>query len=153
MDRTTLEVNNNIVAEIDVTPEATTASWQNMGTFMTEISESLNEQTQQYFLMADKGFATNEVTGMAPQFTVTGKKVQGDAACEYLYGLRYKIGLERKTQIRLSRSMGTDIRTVSCAVTVINLTCEEGESNGNVPMSATFAMNGQPVVGTVAFAK
>lgn len=78
-------------------------------------------------------------------------KRHGDAACDYRYGLCYKLGIDRETQIRMSRTAGAAARTVACAVTVLNLTCEDGESNGNVPMNVTFAMNGKPVVGSAPF--
>ncbi len=71
-------------------------------------------------------------------------KRHGDAVCDYLYGLYYKLGIDRGTQIRMSRTVGAAASTAACAVTVLNLTCEDGESNGNVPMNVTFAMNGKP---------
>ena len=39
------------------------------------IAEALNEVVQQYFFLSDKGFAKNHVTGMAPAFTLTGRRV------------------------------------------------------------------------------
>lgn len=151
MERKALETNNNLVFEIDTAPDTDTPVWASLGAFLTSTSESLNEQTQQFFFFDDKGFATNAVTGMAPQFTCNGQRVHGDTACDYLYGLRYKIGVDRETQIRMSRTVGAATSTVTCAVTVLNLTCEDGESNGAVPMNVTFAMNGKPVVGSTPF--
>ena len=39
------------------------------------VAEALNEVVQQYFFIKDSGFATNHVTGMAPAYTFTGRRV------------------------------------------------------------------------------
>ena len=49
------------------------------------LTEALNEIVQQYFFLCDKGFARNHVTGMAPSYTMTGRRVIGDAAQDYIF--------------------------------------------------------------------
>ena len=44
---------------------------------------SANEQNQQYFFLCGNGFAHNEVTGAAPQITVSGRRILGNAAQDY----------------------------------------------------------------------
>lgn len=44
---------------------------------LDNIAEALNETVQQYFFLSDDGFARNHVTGMAPAFTLTGRRVVG----------------------------------------------------------------------------
>ena len=53
------------------------------------IAEALNEVVQQYFFLSDKGFAKNHVTGMAPAFTLTGRRVVGDQAQDYIFSKKY----------------------------------------------------------------
>ena len=60
------------------------------------IAEALNEVVQQYFFLSDKGFAKNHVTGMAPAFTLTGKRVVGDQAQDYIFSKKYGLDTDRQ---------------------------------------------------------
>jgi hypothetical protein len=45
---------------------------------------SENEQNQQFFLLCGEGFAHNETTGAAPELVITGRRIKGDAAQDYI---------------------------------------------------------------------
>ena len=65
------------------------------------ISPSVNEQNQQAFYMCGNGGANNEVTGIAPEYAVSGHRVHGDAAQDYIVGLRYLLGQDRKSSLKV----------------------------------------------------
>ena len=50
------------------------------------VSFASNEQNQQYFFLCGNGFAHNEVTGAAPALTISGRRIKGDAAQDYIAG-------------------------------------------------------------------
>ena len=65
------------------------------------IAEALNETVQQYFFLSDDGFARNHVTGMAPAFTLTGKRVMGDTAQDFIFGTKYSLDTARQSSLSL----------------------------------------------------
>lgn len=71
----------NLVASIGVSQSgeepSVTWTYAPLEDGFDNISEALNEVVQQYFFLSDDGFAKNHVTGMAPAFTLTGRRVLG----------------------------------------------------------------------------
>ena len=76
----------NLEASIGTSKSSETWTYAKLENGLDNVSEALNEVVQQYFFLNDKGFARNHVTGMAPTFTFTGRRVQGDAAQDYIFG-------------------------------------------------------------------
>ncbi len=109
-------------------------------------------QNQQYFFLKNNGFAANEVTGMAPKLTVSGKRVYGDTAQDYIDGLRFKLGSLRKTSIRMryvDSSTGADVtHTIVCGATIQDIVTIGGQGVENAPFNCVLALDGEPVEST-----
>ena len=81
-------------SKIEIGTEATTAN-PPVWTYATlckgikgmQININENVVTEQY--LCGEGFAHNEVTGMAPQVQITGDRVEGDAAQDFIAGLQF----------------------------------------------------------------
>lgn len=116
------------------------------------ITENINSQNKQYFFLCQNGTATNEVTGIAPQYTISGRRVYGDAAQEYICGLKYQFGKNRKTSFKMTHvdsSSGTDVTTtVTCGCTILDISDIGGNTTDDVPFSCTIALDGTPTVTT-----
>ena len=114
------------------------------------IEEAVNSQNQQYFFMNKQGFAHNEVTGMAPQYTVSGKRVYGDKAQDYICGLKYQLGEARKTSVKLewTDNSGEAAQTVTivCDATILDIRDLGGATTDNTPFSCVIALDGKPEV-------
>ena len=111
--------------------------------------ESLNGQNQQYFFLSEHGYAHNEVTGLAPQYTVSGKRVYGDEAQDYICSLKYKLGAERKTSLKLSwQTQDNKAVTTVCDATILDISDVGGAAVDNVPFSCVIALDGCPTVTT-----
>lgn len=113
---------------------------------LDNVSESLNEVVQQYFFLSDKGFARNEVTGMAPAFTFTGRRVRGDAAQDYIFDKKYGLGGDRKTQFKLSLAKGGKTETLTCPCTICNVQEFSGATTDNSAISFEMRFNGKPTI-------
>lgn len=104
----------NLTASIGTqkTGEAPSQSWTyvELSEGIDNVAEALNETVQQYFFLSDDGFARNHVTGMAPSFTLTGRRVIGDAAQDYIFGANI---VWTRLDSRPSRSNGRIRRTKS----------------------------------------
>ena len=119
---------------------------------LDNVSEALNEVVQQYFFLNDKGFARNHVTGMAPTFTFTGRRVQGDAAQDYIFGNKYKLDTNRNSsfQLKVTDKSGSAPKattyTVDC--TICNIQEYSGASTDDSAISFELRFNGAPTMAT-----
>lgn len=105
---------------------------------------SANEQIQQFFFMCGEGFAHNEVTGMAPEIQVTGRRVVGDDAQDYVVGTQFTLGSGRKSSVKLISNGKQYI--ADC--TICDVVCFGGNSTDGAPFSFNIRLNGKPTVST-----
>ena len=136
-------------AEIDTTPGESTRTWAKLCKGFENLTEALNEQVQQYFFLCGNGFAANYVTGMAPTMTLSGRRVLGDAAQEYIFGKKYGTMADRETNFRLTRRSadGTETAIVSAHVTLCNISDIGGATIDGSACSVEVRFDGEPFVG------
>lgn len=137
-----------IQCEINTDPANSTEEWTELCAGFDNITEALNEVIQQYFFLCNEGFANNYVTGMAPVVTLTGYRILGDKAQEFIFDKKYGTLQERETQLRLTRSTGTGNTTdvITCNVTMQNIQEFSGASTDGSAISVEFAFNGKPTL-------
>ena len=78
------------------------------------VTEALNEQVQQYFFLSDNGFGKNHITGMAPAYTFTGKRIFGDAAQDYIFSKKFALNGDRRSSFKFVWSDGTNTHAMTC---------------------------------------
>ena len=131
------------------TKEAPT--WAPIGDGFNNMSESPNDVVQQYFFLGDKGYARNFVTGRGDTLNLSGVRVVGDAAQDYIFGSARKYGLmkERETQIQIKRlTADAKIETITCDVTLANISDMAGATTDGSAVSVEIRFNGKPEVTT-----
>ena len=147
-----LLVSHAIQADIDITPNGTTRTWAVFGAGIENLAEALNEVVNQYFFFKDKGFAQNYVTGMAPAYTCTGRRIIGDPAQDWIFNAARKFGLmvERNTNFRISvgKADGT-VDQITCGVTIANVTDLGGATTDGSAVSFEVRFNGKPTISTI----
>lgn len=113
------------------------------------ISPSVNEQNQQAFYMCGNGGACNVVTGIAPEYDVSGHRVIGDAAQDYIAGLRYSLGQNRVSSLKVEIYDGTTlVETIVADCTITDIVDFGGNATDIVPFSCKLRVNGIPTVTT-----
>lgn len=111
------------------------------------ISPSVNETTQTYHFLCGLGGADNEVTAIAPQYAVTGRRVIGDAAQDYIAGKRYALGEDRKSSLKIEIYNGSSLyETIVADITITDIVDFGGNTEDNEPFSCTLRVNGIPTV-------
>lgn len=115
------------------------------------VTPSVNEQNQQQFFLCGHGGANNEVTGIAPQYAISGKRIYGDAAQDYIAGLRYALGPARKSSMKVElydTSTGADVlaETIVADCTITDIVDFGGNTTDNEPFSCNLRVNGIPTV-------
>jgi hypothetical protein len=108
------------------------------------VTPNINEQNQQYFFVCGHGGAHNEVTGIAPQYDVSGRRIVGNAAQDYIDGLKYKLGDERKSSFKVV----VNGETIVADCTIANIVSFGGSTLDVNQFSCSIMVNGIPTVTT-----
>lgn len=142
----------NLEASIGTSKSSETWTYAKLEAGLDNVSEALNEVVQQYFFLNDKGFARNHVTGMAPTFTFTGRRVQGDAAQDYIFSNKYKLDTNRNSsfQLKVTDNSGASpvVTTLTVDCTICNIQEYSGASTDDSAISFELRFNGAPTKAT-----
>ena len=136
----------NLQASIGTANNDNTWTYSPLEDGIDNISESLNEVVQQYSFLADNGFARNHVTGMAPAFTFTGRRIVGDAAQDYIFSKKYGLDTERQSSFQLVYTDESGSQTLTCDCTICNIQEWSGASTDDSAISFEIRFDGKPTV-------
>ena len=144
-----LITNYDLTAKIGTALDNSTWTYKELGAGIDNISEALNEVVQQYHFLDDDGFARNHVTGMSPAFTLTGKRVIGDDAQDYIFGKKYDLDGDRVSSFQLSyKPTSSTTTTITCDCTICNIQEFSGASTDDTAISFEIRFDGEPTVAT-----
>lgn len=101
-----------------------------------------NEQNQQAFFLCGEGFAHNEVTGAAPELVITGRRVVGDAAQDYIAGKQFLLGEERSSSVKII----AEGKQIICDCSIGAITSFGGQTLDVNAFGCTLRFNGKPTV-------
>ena len=105
---------------------------------------NINEQNQQYFFLCGNGFAANEVTGAAPEIAISGRRIAGDAAQDYITSKQFSLGSNRKSSVKIV----AEGQTITCDCTIGDVKTFGGAATDVNVFSCTLRLNGTPTVTT-----
>lgn len=139
-------MNANWVNQIEIGTSESGGTWSYSklckGIEGMEFSE--NEQNQQYFFLCGEGFASNETTGAAPELVITGRRVVGDPAQDYIAGKQFKLGSERKSSVKIT----AEGAVITCDCTIGAITSFGGQALDVNAFGCTIRFDGKPTVTT-----
>lgn len=121
-------------------------SYAELADGIENVTEALNEQVQQYFFLSDNGFGKNHITGMAPAFTFTGRRIFGDAAQDYIFGKKYDLNGDRRSSFKFVWSDGSNTHSMTCDCTICSIQEFSGSANEDSAISFEIRLDGEPVV-------
>ena len=141
----------NITLELGTENSGETWTYSPLCAGIDNLAEALNETVQQYFFLCQDGFATNHVTGMAPALTITGRRIIGDAAQDYIFSKKYFLDADRESSLKLSWQGATaDIQNITVPVVLCNIQEWSGATNDDSAISVELRFNGAPTLGTAS---
>lgn len=142
-----LFTNYALKLEIGTAYSNSTWTYATLAAGIESIEEALNETVQQYFFYGDDGFATNHVTGIAPAYTVSGKRVMGDTAQDYIFGLKFKPNGDRASNVKISWTDPSNAtHSITCNCTICNIQEFSGNANEDAAVSFEIRLDGEPTV-------
>lgn len=108
------------------------------------VSFTPNEQNQQYFFLCGKGFAHNETTGAAPELQVSGRRIAGDDAQDFIVSKQFALGNDRNTSVKII----AEGKQIVCDATIGDVTSFGGNTLDVNSFGCTIRFNGEPTVTT-----
>lgn len=139
-----MAINYDYLLEIDTTPAATEPKWEKLCAGFNNLAPALNEVLFQTTWLCSKGWGSTEVTGGQYIITLTGQRVFGDAAQDFIFSkeVMYAFGSARKTKFRISDPNGDKILW---NITLATITEGGGDSNQPNAITVTIHGNGAPI--------
>lgn len=101
-----------------------------------------NEQNQQYFFLCGEGFAHNEVTGGAPELQITGRRIKGNAAQDYIASKQFALGTNRNSVVKIT----AEGQVITCECSIGDVVSFGGNTLDVNAFSCTIRFNGEPTV-------
>ena len=101
-----------------------------------------NEQNQQFFFLCGNGFANNEVTGGAPELQISGRRIAGDAAQDYIAEKQFALGTDRNSSIKIT----AEGKVITCGCSIGDVVSFGGSTLDVNTFSCTIRFNGEPTV-------
>ena len=103
-----------------------------------------NEQNQQYFFLCGEGFAHNEVTGSAPEIVISGRRIAGDTAQDYVVSKQFALGDNRVSSVKIV----AEGQQITCDCSIGAITSFGGATTDVNAFGCTLRLNGKPTVTT-----
>lgn len=130
--------------EIGTSESSGTWSYSKLCAGIEGMTFNSNEQNQQFFFLCGEGFAHNEVTGGAPEIQITGRRIVGDAAQDYIVSKQFALGTDRNSSIKIT----AEGQVITCACSIGDVVSFGGNSLDVNTFSCTIRFNGEPTVTT-----
>ena len=130
--------------EIGTTNSGGTWSYSKLCKGIENVTFNSNEQNQQYFFICGEGFAHNEVTGGAPELQVSGRRIAGDAAQDFIASKQFALGTDRNSSIKIT----AEGQVITCDCSIGDVVSFGGATLDVNTFSCTIRFNGEPTVTT-----
>ena len=137
---------HSVKMSIDTTPGGQSETWSEVRVGFDNMQEALNEVVQQYKFLSDEGFGRSRVTGMQPVWTLSGRRIWGDAAQDFIFSKKYGLGAERETQGKVEYVAGGYEYTITFDCTFANLQEIGGATEENSAITVEIHVDGKPTL-------
>lgn len=133
--------------KVEIGTSATTANppvwtYAELAVGIESMTPNFTENNQLFHFLADDGWAWNEVTGGEPSIQISGRRVAGDTAQDYIAGKQFELGTDRNTSIRIT----AEGKVITCDCTITDVVTFGGSSLDVNQFSCTLRFNGKPSV-------
>ena len=144
-------MNANWVNQIEIGVSATSATppvwtYARLCKGIESMQFNENEQNQQYFFLCGEGFAHNETTGAAPELVITGRRIVGDTAQDFIAGKQFLLGENRNSSVKIT----AEGKVITCDCTIGAITSFGGQALDVNSFGCTIRFNGKPTVTNAA---
>lgn len=136
-------LNYQQLLEIDTTPKAASRTYVRLAEGISSVDASFNDVVDQTTYMADEGWASSLVTGKQMILSVSGHRVVGDTAQDYIADLESSMGDDCLSNARIYDAQG-NLKTGE--VTLANIDFSGGDAGAKTDISFEIHFNGKPTI-------
>lgn len=128
--------------EIGTTYATSAWSYSELAEGIEGMTPNFTEMNSVFHFLKDEGWAHNEVTGAEPTIQVTGRRVVGDAAQDYIAGKQFALGPDRNSSVKIT----AEGQIITCDCTITDVVCFGGNSTDVNQFGCTIRFNGKPTI-------
>lgn len=140
-----ISLNYDYAFKINTTPQGGSETMAEIKKGFDNVSEALNEALYQGSFLGDSGYGSSFVTGGQLIVTLTGVRMIGDAAQDYIFSdeVYYNWGKARETKVEMTCPDGA---AITCPVTLAKISRSGGAANSATTVSVEIHFNGKPEI-------
>jgi hypothetical protein len=142
-------LNNRVLLKVDTTPAASARTYVKLAKGITSAVDSHNDSTDDTAYLDGGGYGNSDVIGKQYTLAVTGHRVIGNPAQDYIVGLQSEFGDDAKTWIQYTKPNGLQITAHVSATEIVDA---GGDANAKTEFSVNFKGCGAPTITPAAAA-
>lgn len=136
-------LNYQQLIEIDTTPKAAARTWVRLGEGISSVDPSFNDSVDQTTYMKDEGYANSLVIGKQFTMSVSGHRVVGDPAQDFIQTLESALGSDCLSNVRMYDAQGN---AKQGACTIASVDFGGGDAGAKTDISFEIHVNGKPTI-------
>jgi hypothetical protein len=136
-------LNRKVCVEVDTTPTGSARTWARLAVGITSAIDSWNDSKDNTAYLNGGGYGNTDIIGKQYMCALTGHRVTGNVAQDFIVSLQNKFGDEAKTWFRYTKSNGKRILSYG---TFADIADAGGDANAKSDFSANFEGCGEPTV-------
>ncbi len=136
-------LNNRVLVEVDTTPASGSPTYARLAKGITSAVDSHNDSTDDTAYLDGGGYGNSDVIGKQYTLAVSGHRVIGNTAQDYIVGLQGEFGDDAKTTVRYTRPNG---HRTTAKVSATEIVDAGGDANAKTEFSVNFKGCGAPTI-------
>lgn len=135
-------LNYQTLLEVDTAPEAT-PEYARVAAGVSSFDPANNDSLDQTGYLDGEGYQSTDVVAAQYVLAMSGHRVYGDAAQDFIFSKQFELGCARKTNARQTAPDGSQ---KTGEITLANLDDGGGEANAKQEIAFEFHFNGKPTI-------
>ena len=140
---TEFSLNNRVLVEVDSTPLGSSRTWLKLAAGITSAVDSHNDSTDDTAYLDGGGYGNSDIIGKQYTLAITGHRIIGNPAQDYIMTLQGEFGDDAKTYVRYTRPNG---HRTQAYVTASEIVDAGGDANAKTDFSCNFKGCGAPTI-------
>jgi len=140
---TEFSLNNRVLVEVDSTPLGSSRTWLKLAAGITAAVDSHNDSTDDTAYLDGGGYGNSDIIGKQYTLAITGHRIIGNPAQDYIMTLQGEFGDDAKTYVRYTRPNG---HRTQAYVTASEIVDSGGDANAKTDFSCNFKGCGAPTI-------
>ena len=136
-------LNNRVLVEVDSTPLGSARTWLKLAAGITSAVDSHNDSTDDTAYLDGGGYGNSDIIGKQYTLAITGHRIIGNPAQDYIMTLQGEFGDDAKTYVRYTRPNGHRTQAYATASEIVDA---GGDANAKTDFSCNFKGCGSPTI-------